>query len=352
MKVYVLPADSWGCGHYRLIWPANVLQRQGHEVVIMPPDKNTGFMAKVREEGEDNKVLTSVSVPEDADVIVIQRPAHPLQPQMIQMIRDNKIALVVDMDDDMSTIHPNNVAFHHYRPSSPTPYSWKWAVESCKLASLVTTSTRQLQRVYAKHGRGIVLDNYVPEAYLRYPKEDTGCFGWAGTTKSHPNDLQITGRVVQDLIDEGYCFNVVGGKSKVKECLRLQEPPNCTGSIPLVHWVGVIGENMDVGMVPLAPTAFNASKSRLKGIEYMAIGVPWVGSPREEYRRLSRESGCGILADTTKQWYASMKRLMDDDVLRKEQAEAGRVYMQSQTYQAQAWRWWEAWTRALEFERG
>lgn len=352
MKVYVVPSDAFGCGHYRLIWPANVLQRQGWNIGIMPPKRDSGFMVKVEEQGDGAQRLTSVKVPEDADVIVLQRPAHQLQPQLIQMLRSSGIAVVVDMDDDMSSIHPDNIAFHTYRPQSPSPLSWKWAMESCKVATLVTTSTKSLQRVYAKHGRGMVLDNFVPEAYLEYSKPESGNFGWAGTTKSHPNDLQATGNAVSRLVAEGFSFKVVGGRSKVQECLRLKEPPTVTGSIPLVDWARYIGDHLDVGMAPLAPSAFNASKSRLKAIEYMAVGVPWVGSPREEYRRLHRESGCGLLADTPKDWYGQLKRLLTDEVLRKEQVEAGREYMKGQTYQANAWRWAEAWSRALETERG
>jgi glycosyltransferase involved in cell wall biosynthesis len=153
-------------------------------------------------------------------------------------------------------------------------------------------------------------------------------------------------------MDEGHQVRVVGGRSKVKECLRLKEAPSCTGSVELSEWVRRIGESLDVGMVPLAPTSFNTSKSRLKGIEYMSAGVPWVGSPREEYRRLNRESGCGLLADTPKDWYSKLTQLLKDDVLRKEQAEAGREFMKTQTYQANAWRWAEAWTKALEIQRG
>ena len=352
MKVYVLPGDPWGCGHYRMIWPANVLQKQGHDVTILPPKQNTGFKAKVRDEEDGTQTLTAITIPEDADVIVIQRPAHPLQPQMINMIRANGVAVVVDMDDDMSSIHPNNVAFHQYRTTSSTPYSWRNAQESCKVATMVTTSTKALQRTYAKHGRGRVLDNYVPEAYLTMSGEDTGCFGWAGTTKSHPNDLQITGHAVQEMIDDGYEFRVIGGRSKVKECLRLRDEPTCTGSVELIHWVRRIAETIDVGMIPLAPTAFNTAKSRLKGIEYMAVGVPWVASPREEYRRLHRESGCGLLADTPKQWKVHLKRLLGDKALREEQIAAGKEFMVSQTYQQQAWQWLEAWEEALKIERG
>lgn len=347
-----MPADAHGCGHYRLIWPANVLKNEGHDVVIMPPKRDTGFMVKVRDNPDDTQTLLSATVPEDADVIVLQRPGHQLQPQLVQLLRASGIAVVVDMDDDMSSIHPDNIAFHVYRPHTQTPLSWKWAIETCKVATLVTTSTKTLQRVYAKHGRGMVLDNYVPEAYLRFPSPETGKFGWAGTTKSHPNDLQCTGDAVKRLMAEAFQFKVVGGRSKVRECLRLPEVPDCTGSVELSEWVKRIAESLDVGMVPLAPTAFNTSKSRLKGIEYMAAGVSWVGSPREEYRRLHRESGCGLLAETPKDWYSKIKQLMTDHVLRQEQVEAGREYMEKHTYQANAWRWAEAWSRAVEIQRG
>jgi hypothetical protein len=352
MKVYVVPSDAFGCGHYRLIWPANVLQREGYDIQIMPPTRDSGFMVKVEDNPDGTQTLVGATVPEDADVIVLQRPGHPLQPQLIRGLRQNGIAVVIDMDDDMSSIHPDNIAFHTYRPGSASPLSWRWAMESCKVATMVTTSTKLLQRVYAKHGRGVVLDNFIPEAYLEFPTEDSGAFGWAGTTKSHPNDLQVTVPAVQRLMADGYRFKVVGGKSSVKKCLRLPEDPDVTGSVPLNRWVATIGEELDVGMIPLAPTSFNSSKSRLKGIEYMAVGVPWVASPREEYRKLHRESGCGLLADNPKDWYSKLKLLMDDDVMRKEQAEAGREYMKQQTYQANAWRYWEAWTKALEIQRG
>lgn len=352
MKVYVLPADPHGCGHYRLCWPANVLQMQGWDITIMPPDEKSGFLARVKEHPDGRKEVTSVQVPEDADVIVVQRPAHYLQPQMIQLMRANGIAVVVDMDDDMSNIHPNNIAFNTYRHTSLTDFSHKWVAESCKYATLVTTSTRSLQKVYARHGRGMVLDNYVPEAYLGFESPSTGNFGWAGTTKSHPVDLQVTGVAVRGLIEEGYRFKVVGGRSEVQKCLKLQQPPEVTGSVPLQDWAMTIGGNLDVGMAPLSVSAFNNSKSRLKAIEYMAVGVPWVGSPREEYRRVAKESGCGLMADTPKEWYRLLKQLMDDEVLRKEQGEAGKTYMQDQTYQANAWRWAEAWTRASEMEHG
>jgi hypothetical protein len=112
-----------------------------------------------------------------------------------------------------------------------------------------------------------------------------------------------------------------------------------------------VAATYQVGIIPW-PDAFNTAKSRLKGIEHFAAKVPWVAAPRAEYRRLVKESGAGLLADTTREWYAQVKRLLTDEVLRKEQVEAGTEFMRDQTYQANSWRWAEAWEHAVKLQRG
>lgn len=353
MKIYVLPADLHGCGHYRLVWPALVLKEQGFDITILPPAEKSGLQAQTKEKPDGTKYVSSVGIPQDADVLVVQRPAHPLQVQMIDIIRSNGVAVVIDMDDDMNSIHPGNIAFHTYRHSNKaSELSWKYTGACCRAATLVTTSTAALQKVYAKHGRGVVIDNYVPERTLRYDKQSVGGFGWAGTTLTHPTDLQVVGDAAQRLTREGFSCSVVGGLSKAHDHLRLGDSDVYTGSVDLDMWVETIGKTYDVGMIPLESSSFNKSKSRLKGIEHMAAGNPWIASPREEYRKLQRASGCGLLADTPKEWYSQLKLMLTDDVLRKEQVEMGREYMKDQTIQANAWRWAEAWEQALKIERG
>jgi glycosyltransferase involved in cell wall biosynthesis len=352
MRVVVFPADSAACGHYRIVWPSNILQAQGVNIYIVPPKGDTGFLIKTEEQPDGSQKLIQLTAP-DCDVVVLQRPSHELQPQLIRALRSAGIAVVVDMDDDMSTVHPGNVAFRNYHTKSRTPFSWRTAFEACKEATLVTTSTVALQKTYAKHGRGMVLDNFIPEVVLNpdFVQPAADGFGWAGTLKSHPDDLH-SARGVQDLVDEGFPLRIVGDGKGVKEALKLNQEVEATGLVNLDVWCKTIASTYSVGMVPLSPTAFNTAKSRLKGIEHMAVGVPWVASPRAEYRRLNRESGCGFLADTPKEWVGHLRRLLTDEVLCKEQAEMGREFMKDQTYQAQAWRWQEAWTRALEIQRG
>jgi glycosyltransferase involved in cell wall biosynthesis len=346
LKVLVIPADTAGCGYYRLIWAAQHLAGQGHDIEIQWPEKGAGL--EVHMEGN---TPVDCKVPDGADVVVLQRPSHEWHPAVIAMMRAKGTAVVVDMDDNLTCIHRQNLAYLNYHPRSNTPYSWKNTEDACRAASMVTVSTRALMRVYAKHGRGMVIDNFVPEYFLGIEGQKTGHFGWPGTTHSHPADLQTCGKAVQELIDSGYKFRVIGPPSKVKEKLKLNEEPQYTEVISTPVWPYAVA-SLDVVLAPLEISTFNDAKSRLKIIEASAVGVPWVASPRTEYRRFSAESQAGILAERPKDWYKGVKQLMDDEVLRKELGERGREYMRTQTVEANSWRLLEAWTKAYEIEQG
>lgn len=354
-----MPADTAGCGYYRLIWAAEYLQMQGHDIEIQYPQKpnqnmkETGlevhFRGDVRNEADAE--IIDVKIPNNADVLVMQRLGHNWHGRVIDILRSKGVAMVIDMDDDLSNIHPDNKAFVNYHPRNhQTPFSWKNVEQACKNATLVTVSTKQLLNVYARHGRGHVIDNYVPERYLSIKVDQDKVFGWPGTTDSHPNDLQVTGGAVQTLIDDGYEFRIIGPITQAKQALRLKELPPHTGIVEMTNWTTEIARLQTV-LAPLAPTAFNTSKSRLKLLEASSVGVPWVGSPRAEYRRFHQESGAGLLADNRKEWHRSVKQLMDDASMRQELGERGRNYVQSQTIEKNAWRLLEAWERAFKIQR-
>ena len=346
MKVLVVPADNEGCGFYRLTEAAKHLQTLGHDIEIQEPkSKESGLTIFM-----DGDRITDIVMP-DADVIVMQRIAHDWHLQAVPLLRSKGMAVVVDMDDDMSCIHRDNGAYGMYHPRSNTPFSWRNATQNCANATLVTTSTKPLGGVYAKHGRHQVIDNYVPERYLDIQVERSDDFGWAGTTQSHPDDLQVMGGAVRDLMTDGFGFRVVGPPSNVRQALRLPEEPTYVGRVSLPDWP-VETAKLQVALAPLAASKFNTSKSRLKLIEASSVGVPWVASPRSEYRRVFQESGAGILADTPKQWYVGVRKLLEDEVLRKELGERGREWMRTQTIEANSWRWMEAWTRAYEIQQG
>lgn len=351
MRVYVYPSDPWACGHYRLTWPAEVLRATGLDVTVVDPsDSRFALGGQVDERGRVHEVFA----PNDADVVVLQRPTHRQFSQAVGILRRKSVAVVVDMDDDLGRIHPRNPAFLMMHPNRGDPtHSWHCARDACRDATLVTVSTPALLERYAGHGRGAVLHNYVPRRALEVEHIDSEVLTWCGSLHSHPDDVPVLGASVLNLVRRGATYRTTGSGVDVERALGLPEGSDrSVGTVPFDEWFAAVARS-GVALAPLADTQFNEAKSWLKPLEALACGVPVVMSPRREYRRLHELTGVGFLADRPRHWEATLRRLLTSPELRQEQSEAGRAAVREHlVLEDQAWRWAEAWTRAYELERG
>lgn len=355
MKILVYPADLTGCGYFRLIWPAVELRKQGHDVTIIPPKKRGGsFTASMG--GPKGETVLDVSLPFTPDVLVVQRVTHNHLAQAVGVLRSKGIATVVDVDDDLSCIHHEHPAHSVLQPKKDTRLmndalkynNWQNTALACQNASLVQVSSDALLHRYAKHGRGVVIRNYVPEGYLGIRHVDSNLVGWGGAVISHPGDLKVVGSAVQRIVRDGIPFKVIGPSDKLKEELKLSETPAHSGFVDIKKWPIALSE-LGVGMAPLdVSTKFNESKSWLKPLEMAALGIPCVMSPSREYIQLHEEHGIGVLAKNERQWYRELKRLAEDHSYRQELGTKSRQIAHDLTIEKNAWRWAAAWTQAVE----
>lgn len=369
IKVYVLPADNWGCGSYRLSWPAQAAAEADHDldVTILPAG---GRDLGGKFDPQTGQVLNIDRYPQDADVFVLQRPTSYFQPQVVRLMREKGVAVVVDMDDDLAHIDGRNPAFKSLAPKVPRPdasgmspvdrngaelvpnlHSFHNATEACRAATLVTVTTPQLARFYGAHGRVRVLPNYIPAAYLTTPHEDSDVIGWGGSVHSHPDDLQQVGPAVARLVNGGARFETVGDPAGVAKALGLREDPPSPGNVELHEWPARIAR-FGVGIAPLTSTRFNDAKSRLKPLEYAAVGVPSVVSPAADYVAWAAEAaGACLVARKPREWEGMLRALIRDPARRREMSEAGRAVAAANTIEAHAWRWADAWTEAVSIQR-
>lgn len=350
MRVYVFPADLYGCGYYRLIWAGNALAASGHDVrVIDPKSRGSHLRATTDLTGK----IIDVSYPPDVDVIVLQRITHSKLVEAIKVMRDRGVAVVIDMDDDLAAIDPRNPAFQAMHPQHgySKDHNWLNTQAACEAATLVTVSTPALLSRYAPHGRGEVLYNCVPESYLKIEREDSAVVGWGGSVHSHPGDLQETGPAIASLVREGTHFRIVGPASGARAALGLATDPEATGiRNMLTEWPQALAE-LGIGIAPLADTRFNSAKSWLKPLEYAALGVVPVMSPRPEYRRIHEWGGVGLLAAKPKHWMSKIRELVRDPSRRVELAAASREFAAEWTIERNAHRWWSAWEQAFTLQR-
>lgn len=354
-RVVVYPADRHGCGSHRLIWPGEVLSRQGHAAKIVTQQERHVEMVL----DDDHDAVVDVKIPEEHNVVVFQRVTHKYLMQAIDIIRAKNVAVVIDIDDDLTTIHPDNPAWTMLHPKRetqqigrPWKHSWRYLGEACRKATLVVCTTPALAQRYGASGNAVVIPNYLASHYYDVEHIDSDLLGWPASLQSHPNDPAVVGNAVARLINDGHRFHVtsiadgIGAAFGVDDDARITRE---TAAISLEDWPSAISR-LGVGIAPLADTRFNAAKSWLKPLELAAAGVPWVGSPRADYRRL-HQLGCGLLVDRPKDWYRVLRSLLTDASRRAELSAAGRDVAAQLRLEDHAWRWWEAWSDALQRQR-
>ena len=342
MRVAVWPVNYTGCGHFRQLWPGRAIRRAGLAEVIEdahgPPCSWSASW-----EGLDYPPpeVELVAVGDyDADVVVVQRPALRQRVDVIPHLQAQGITVVVDVDDRFDAIPESNVAWDSYQGLGTNAEN---VDRACRLADVVTASTPSLVRRYG-YGKGRLARNLVPESYLSVTTSQTrDSVGWAGQVGTHPGDLESTGgRIARTVERFGWHFHVVGSGEGVREALGLRGRLAVFGWQPFSDYPAAMA-SLEVGVVPLCASRFNAGKSWLKMSEFAALGVPVVASETPENVELHR-SGVGVLAGSPAQWERRLRQLLASPAYRADLAGRGREAMRSLTYEAHALDWFQAWS--------
>ena len=328
-------------GHYRIRQPIEALRAAGEldywAVDNLPVEFKQGRVCDVH-------------LAPGVEVVVLQRPMLDFMPVVIDILHLKGIAVVIDIDDDFHTVHVNNTAFMLNHPKVSPRQNWHHLGACVRKADLVTVSTDALARRYGSHGRVAVLRNCIDDDWLGFPHYGDGrTVGWAGTVINHPTDLQATRGGVQMALTNhpDWHFLCVGGAKyadRVQRGLELAHEPDATEWRPLeLH--GMVMSAIDVGIVPLADTAFNHAKSWLKGVEYSALGIPFVASDVPEYQLLKQRYGLGVLAKPrSREWRARLGAIMEQEHLHDAYRDFARDQVrQYLTISRNAWRWQEVW---------
>jgi hypothetical protein len=98
------------------------------------------------------------------------------------------------------------------------------------------------------------------------------------------------------------------------------------------------GFKFDVGIVPLNDIPFNHAKSNIKGLEYMAAGIPFIASDLPEYRVL-HEAGVGMMAMTADEWRESATILLDYKTRKRTAAVGWSIVNKDWSIEARAKEW-------------
>ncbi len=257
--VLAFPADSAGCGHYRMVQPFRAMERAGLV---------EGRLLEVH--------LSEIALERaNPDTIVFQRQVMDFQIQAMQRAaRYSRAFKVFELDD--------------YLPGVPLKSAHRDAIPADILKSLrravsltdrFVVSTDALAEAFSDMHRDIrVVRNLLPAAWWKdvaVPKRvetrRKPRVGWAGGI-SHRGDLELIADVVEALAGEvewvffGMCPDRLRPfVHEVRHGVDIEQYPRELARMDL-----------DVAVAPLEHNLFNECKSNLRLLEYGACGFPVV----------------------------------------------------------------------------
>jgi glycosyltransferase involved in cell wall biosynthesis len=278
--------------------------------------------------------------PQEADgykVIVGQRLDKPAALPIWRRSRLHH-KLVYETDDDWFS-----VPLERFRnPGGRTVYL-DTLTHCAQVADIVTCSTGPLAEVMARetgHRDVRVLPNRIPAALLTLARQRNRrkvVAGWAGGL-SHEQDMAMIAPALRD-------FTARHKRGEV-HLMGCEWPHLGTGPVRFTDWVPVNagldyyrGIDFDIGLAPLTGTAFDQSKSAIKVLEYMALGIPVLASDCEPYRETVVDGVNGYLIRRPDDWGRRLHELASDTAAREEMGAKARETARAHTIEDH----WQDW---------
>lgn len=325
--LYTFRMDSYSCGMHRVVWPADVVDPEGKRIKHIAPEESDGVISA---QVKGSRVTGLQGVPSDMTAILIQRPTSMMLGQCVRLLRMEGIRVIIDVDDDLEVISPRHPTWKMLQQLPD--HDVRVIRQACMNANVVVCSTPQIKDSLAPYN-GVVVRNRLPAHHFgRVPDEEYMALNswtldphvaWPVSIGTHPDDGQ---EVHNSLARLGLPVRVVGPPNpRGKSVLGVD--PLYDGEVEFDNWISRL-MTIHTGIAPLNSSAFSVAKSALKPLELSVAGVPFVRSRTPEFELL----GAGLPAEGKKEWFKQLRRITEDEVLRKEEAHRNYELAQANRY--------------------
>lgn len=252
------------------------------------------------------------------------------------MARLRGVKMVMDIDDALWLINPDNTVYETYKKGSKgidviTSIANEVDYVTCTnsyLRNVIANYTLKKHEKIAVFPNCIDLDFYSYRADLQDKKNlRITHFGSSSHYADLTNPEFVTGmdRIMQEY--PNVTFLTIGSffpEFREKWGQRYEEGP---GHPNLKVWVKErfpeVMAKTDIFVAPLTENVYNRAKSDIKRSEVGTAKVPFIGQRIRQYEEVITDGVDGFLARTADEWYSSIKKLLDDFNLRKKIGEAG-----------------------------
>ncbi len=333
-SVLAIPADGGAVGFYRLLNPLQYLARAGVRCSA------TAAVSGVEE------LLA-------ADLIVVQRQHDPRLLALLGEARAAGRTVVYEIDDLLHELPPDNPVAALYPPGSPQLEGIEAFVRA---AHGVTVSTPELADAYRGlnanvHVLPLCIDFALRDWTTRPPRAGGRVVvGWSGGA-THVGDLRpLAGAVRRALAAEPALdfavYSTPGLGAWVARDWGL--PPERLKVLPWRDFSAFPAglAEFDIGLAPLADSAFNRAKSNAKLLEYGAWSIAAIASPVAPYARTLVQGVDGLFAADEDAWCDAILALARDPARRAALGAALHAKVRRDYDLAHEWmRWPLTWAR-------
>lgn len=287
-----------------ILQPFNALQQQG------------ALQYELRLEGDVAKEQVAA-----ADVVVFLRNVEAAALTYLQWAKELGKKTVYYTDDNFLAIRPTTPVGAYYA----TPEKWKNFLTFLKTADIVKVDSPYYGQYIRTHfnPRVVYFPGSVDFDWLQQaqkPEREDGriVIGYEGTGKD--DDFAAPAAALKRIL------KYYGGFVKLEFCgyvpASLADHPNVgvlKGDPDYRRFMHqMYGFTWDIGIAPLARSAFNDCKTNNKYREYAACRIPGVYSDSPVYTDWVKHGETGWLAEHTEEgWHDALVRLIEDPPLRR-----------------------------------
>ncbi len=146
------------------------------------------------------------------------------------------------------------------------------------------------------------------------------CIGWTGSfsTIKHFEIAIPALKIIKEKYGSDIYFKIIGDPSYENKELKIEG----------VTWKSETEaedlSELDVGLMPLPDNEWSRGKCAMKGLQYMALGIPTIMSPIGINADIINDGKNGFLASTMEEWVEKLSLLVEKEELRRTLGTEGR----------------------------
>lgn len=272
----------------------------------------------------------------DYDIVFVQREAFMTgSTRFEKKFAKSGAKLVFDFDDAIWNLDTSdaNKKFEWLKNPGKT-------AEIISMSHLVIAGNEYLASYARRHNKNVVIipttidtNEYTRVSTPVSDHQSPICVGWSGslTTIKHFEFAVPFLREIKKKYGDSVSIKVIGDSSYVNEELGIRG----------LAWKkeDEVKElsSFDIGIMPLPDDEWAKGKCGLKGLQYMALGIPTIMSPVGVNTEIIRDGENGMLATTTEEWVSKLDQLILSAELRRKIGTAA-LNTVKEKYSVDAWK--------------